>query len=96
MRNAIDTLDREIVKLLAERAAWVADATRFKRDAAQAAAPARQAQVFRQVRSLAQAQNVALPDFADLAEAVYRTLVAEYVAREQSLLDQTELIGDTP
>src|SRR6185369_13502845 len=45
LRQRIDGLDERIVALLAERAACVRDATRFKRDAFQVAAPARQAQV---------------------------------------------------
>jgi isochorismate pyruvate lyase len=96
VRAGIDALDQQIVSLLAQRAAWVKDATRFKLDAHQAAAPARQAEVFRRVRALAEAENAAFPGFPDLAEATYRTLVAEYVSREQSLLAQTDLIGDKP
>ena len=50
LRERIDALDDQIVRLLAERASCVKDATRFKRDAFQVAAPARQAQVFERVR----------------------------------------------
>ena len=53
LRERIDTLDGQIVELLAQRALCVRDATRFKRDAFQVAAPARQAQVVERVRSLA-------------------------------------------
>ncbi len=94
VRAAIDTLDEQIIGLLAQRAAWVKDATRFKADTHQAAAPARQAEVFARARALAEPHNAALPEFADLVETVYRTMVAEFIRREQALLAQTELIGD--
>ena len=53
VRENIDRLDRQIVALLAERGRYVKDAARFKRDAFQVSAPARQAQVFAHVRELA-------------------------------------------
>ncbi|MEI7975062.1 MAG: chorismate mutase, partial [Betaproteobacteria bacterium] len=40
LRNQIDALDSQIVALMAERALCVRDATRFKKDAFQVAAPA--------------------------------------------------------
>ena len=46
VRANIDRLDDQIVKLIAERAMYVKDAARFKRDAYQVSAPARQAEVF--------------------------------------------------
>ncbi|MDQ2927056.1 MAG: chorismate mutase, partial [Pseudomonadota bacterium] len=53
LRRRIDVIDAQVVDLLVERAACVRDATRFKRDAYQVAAPQRQKQVFARVRSLA-------------------------------------------
>jgi isochorismate pyruvate lyase len=50
LRQQIDALDARIVDLLAARALCVRDATRFKRDAFQVAAPERQAEVFARVR----------------------------------------------
>ena len=57
LRESIDTLDEQIVGLLAQRALSVRDATRSKRDAFQLAAPARQAQVFERVSKLAVRHN---------------------------------------
>ena len=50
VRANIDRLDDQIVKLIAERAMYVKDAARFKRDAYQVSAPARQAEVFEKAR----------------------------------------------
>ena len=57
VRANIDRLDDQIVALVAERAMYVKDATRFKRDAFQVSAPARQAEVFAKVRALADKHN---------------------------------------
>ena len=92
LRGQIDQLDRDIVRLLAQRARCVKDATRFKLDAHQASAPARQAEVFEKVRMLAQAQGDAFPGLPDVVEATYRSMVAAFIAAEQQLLDQTEMI----
>lgn len=98
IRREIDRIDEEIVRLLAERAMYVKDAARFKRDAFQVSAPARQAQVFAHVRALAERHN---PDFnggfaglADVVEAAYRALVAGYIACEQQYFGQTEPAGN--
>lgn len=93
LRERIDRLDEQIVALLAERAACVRDATRFKRDPFQVAAPARQAQVFERVRALAAAQGDVFPGLPDIVEATYRTLVAAFVAAEGQLFNETEIIA---
>lgn len=91
VRANIDRLDREIVRLLAERGRYVKDAARFKRDRYQVAAPARQAEVFARVRALAE-QAGGEPD---VVEAAYRSLVAGFVAREQSWFDEMEFVEKT-
>lgn len=96
VRAGIDRLDDEIVRLLAERAMLVKDAARFKRDAFQVSAPARQAEVFARVRALAQRHNPAFnggfEGLPDVVEAAYRTLVAGYIACEQTYFGQTETL----
>ena len=94
VRSEIDRIDDAIVRLLAERAMYVKDAARFKRDAFQVSAPARQAAVFARVRELAQRHE---PDFnggfeglPEVVEAAYRALVAGYIACEQNYFGQTE------
>jgi isochorismate pyruvate lyase len=92
LRERIDALDEQIVALLAQRALCVRDATRFKRDAFQVAAPARQAQVFERARSLAERHSRDFPGFAEVVEATYRAMVAGFISGEAQLFEQTELI----
>lgn len=92
LRLRIDTLDAQIVALLAQRALCVKDATRFKRDHFQVSAPARQAQVFEKVRALAVRHASGFDGLPDIVEATYRTLVAGYIAGEAGFFEQTELI----
>jgi isochorismate pyruvate lyase len=92
LRERIDALDERIVELLAARAACVLDATRFKRDEFQVAAPVRQAQVFEHVRTLAQRHAGAFPGFPDIIDSTYRAMVAGFVAGESQLFQETERI----
>ncbi|MEO8545102.1 MAG: chorismate mutase [Burkholderiaceae bacterium] len=92
LRERIDALDAQIVGLLAERALCVRDATRFKSDAFQVSAPARQAQVFAKVRALALPHEARFPGMADVVESTYRTLVAGFIAGEDRFFHATERI----
>ena len=92
LREKIDMLDEQIVALLAQRALCVRDATRFKLDAFQVAAPARQAAVFERVRALALAHEAAFPGLPDIIESTYRTLVGGFIAAEGRFFHDTELI----
>jgi isochorismate pyruvate lyase len=97
IRREIDRIDDAVVQLLAERAMYVKDAARFKRDAFQVSAPARQAEVFARVRALAERHN---PGFnggfeglPTVVESAYRALVAGYIACEQTYFGQTEPVN---
>jgi isochorismate pyruvate lyase len=94
VRREIDRIDAQVVRLLAERAMYVKDAARFKRDAFQVSAPARQAQVFERVRALARQHqpgfNGGFEGLEDVVEAAYRALVAGYIACEQNYFGRTE------
>ena len=92
LRQKIDLLDTQIIELLAQRALCVQDATRFKKDAFQVSSPARQAQVFERVKSQAQAHQENFPNFSEIVETTYRTLVAGFIASEQYLFQETEVI----
>ena len=92
MRQQIDALDARIVDLLAARALCVRDATRFKRDAFQVAAPERQAEVFARVRQQAATHAADFPALPDVVEAAYRVLVAGFVAGEERFFTETEPI----
>ena len=100
VRREIDRIDDTVVRLLAERAMYVKDAARFKRDAFQVSAPARQAEVFARVRALAErhqpAFNSGFEGLPGVVEAAYRTLVAGYIACEQNYFGQTEALATPP
>lgn len=90
LRERIDALDAQIVALMAQRALCVRDATRFKLDPFQVAAPARQAQVFARVRALAQPHERNFPGLPDIVESAYRALVAGFIAGEERFFHDTE------
>lgn len=95
IRANIDRLDDAIVALLAERAMYVKDAARFKRDAFQVSAPARQAEVFAHVRALANRHNRGFEQLPDVVEAAYRALVAAFIANEQNYFARTQAIEES-
>jgi isochorismate pyruvate lyase len=94
IRDEIDRLDDAIVALMAERAMYVKDAARFKRDAYQVSAPARQAEVYAKVRALADRHNRGFENLPDVVEAAYRSMVAAFIANEQSYFLNTQPITD--
>jgi len=80
VRAAIDRIDRDLVRLVAERGRWVDAAAGFKRTEAEARAPARVEQV------VANAGRSAAAFGADPAvvEATYRAMIAAFVERERA------------
>jgi isochorismate pyruvate lyase len=94
IRGEIDRLDDAIVALMAERAMYVKDAARFKRDPYQVSAPARQAEVFAKVRALADRHNRGFENLPDVVESAYRAMVAAFIANEQSYFLNTQPIAD--
>lgn len=95
VRANIDRLDDEIVRLIAERAMYVKDAARFKRDAFQVSAPARQAQVFEKARLLADRHNQGFANLDQVVDATYRTMVAAFIANEQTYFNAMKDLGDS-
>lgn len=94
VRDKIDQLDEAIVHLIAERAMYVKDAVRFKRDAAQVEAPARQAEVFDKVRKLAQKHDRGFANLEQIVDATYRAMVAAFIAHAQTYFESTKVSGD--
>lgn len=78
VRHNIDQLDRQIVALLAERGAYVAQAARFKKDSEAVKAPQRVEQVIAKVRHLA----IELDASPDVTEQVYRTMIGAFIQQE--------------
>jgi isochorismate pyruvate lyase len=78
VRNQIDRIDTLMLTLLAERGAYVKQAARFKRDAAEVAAPQRVEQVIAKVLDLA-------PELgADphVAEQTWRAMMTAFIQGE--------------
>jgi isochorismate pyruvate lyase len=80
VRREIDRLDRDIVRLLAERGRYVLAAAAFKRNEAEVQAPDRVEQVVANVLRLAEAEG-AIPD---VVERGYRALIAAYTDAERA------------
>jgi len=87
VRTQIDRLDRQIVTLLAERGAYVAQAARFKKDVDAVKAPQRVEQVIAKVRALSE-QVGAHPG---VTEQVYRAMIAAFI--DQELTEHSRLAG---
>ncbi len=78
VRSNIDRLDREIVRLLAERGKYVLQAARFKKTKADVHAPARVEQVVANVRKYAVEYGAP----ADVVERGYRVLIEGFTEKE--------------
>lgn len=80
VRANIDRLDREIVRLLAERGNYVLQAARFKKTEADVYAPARVEQVVANVRRYAVEYGAP----AGVVERGYRALIEGFTAEEMA------------
>lgn len=78
VRAEIDRVDEAIVGLLAARGRLVGQAARFKRTAAEAAAPDRARAVLDRVRAMAVAQGAD----PDLVGDLYALMIQRFVSRE--------------
>ena len=78
VREAIDGLDREILRLLGRRAGYVAAAAPFKTDQKGVRAPERQRAMLATRREWAE-EEILDPDFV---EGLYRNIVSHFVGRE--------------
>ena len=78
VRGSIDRVDREIVRLLAEREGHVRRAARFKRTRGDVEAPKRVEEVIRRVRALA-GERGADPD---VVEGTYRAMISGFISLE--------------
>ncbi|MEV7775208.1 chorismate mutase [Kitasatospora sp. NPDC086791] len=94
LRLSIDSLDRQIIALLAERTHVVRTLTEFKRDEETVRSPARVEQVIAKVRGLAAEHGMP----ADIAEATYRTLIDELTRMQLVRLEERRAAerGDGP
>lgn len=86
IRAGIDRLDREIIRLMAERGAFVRQAARFKTSRADVEAPERVEQVIGKVRALATGAGLE----PQVAEAAYRTMIAAFIEVEHLVFSATQ------
>jgi isochorismate pyruvate lyase len=80
VRDNIDRLDHEIIRLMAERGQYVAEAGRFKRDPATVSAPARVEEIIAKVRTIARENGLA----ESVAERSYRAMIAAFEDYERA------------
>lgn len=78
VRTRIDGIDRELVKLLSERAKMVKEASKYKKDQNQIADPARVEQVILKVRKIGLEYGVE----PEIVENIYRTMIDSFIAME--------------
>ena len=78
VRENIDSIDREIVRLLSERRRYVKQAAGFKKTREDVRAPKRVEEVIAKVRTLASEREID----PDIVEKVYRTMIACFIECE--------------
>jgi isochorismate pyruvate lyase len=74
VRTHIDSIDHAIVAAMAERAQYVAEAGRFKKDPAAVSDPARVEAIVARVRKIAEADGLA----PVVADKTYRAMIAAF------------------
>jgi isochorismate pyruvate lyase len=82
VRQEIDRVDLELVKLIAERAQYVHQVVNFKKTAEDIKVPKREEQVICKVKKYASELGVS----ERIVEAVYRTMIAEFVQEELKII----------
>lgn len=80
VRENIDGIDRNIVKLIAERSKYVAQAANFKKNSDDVKAPERVDKIINKVRALANDDGVN----PDIIENIYRTMINSFINFELS------------
>lgn len=78
VRNNINNIDEQIVKLIALRGHFVNEAAKFKKDTADVKAPKRVEEVINKVKNLAQLNGAN----EEVVENVYRTMIDTFIKIE--------------
>lgn len=78
VRENIDRLDNEIVKLIAERSTYVSQAANFKKTTDDVKAPERVEMIIEKMRGLAKGNNLN----PDIIEVVYRNMINAFINME--------------
>ena len=74
VRENIDRIDEEIVKLIAERSIYVVQAANFKKDSEDVKAPQRVERIIDKVRHLAYEHSIN----PDIVENIYREMIISF------------------
>ena len=80
VRDNIDRIDREMIKLMAEREKYVGEAGRFKKDPAAVSAPARVEAIIAKVRTIAGEDGLA----PEVGERTFRAMIAAFEDYERA------------
>ena len=78
IREAIDTLDRQVIDLIGRRAAYVRAVAKFKTGEADVRAPKRQEAMLEERRRWAEEEGLS----PEVIENIYRDLISYFVNRE--------------
>jgi isochorismate pyruvate lyase len=78
VRENIDRIDHQIVKLIAERSGYVRQAANFKKDTEDVKAPKRVEMIIEKVRRLAEENNVD----PNIIESLYRNMINSFINLE--------------
>jgi isochorismate pyruvate lyase len=84
VRAAIDSIDEQLMPLIAERAHCIVEAARLKGDPDVALVPWRVEEVAARVRTLAERHAMD----PDLAERIWRAMMSEFIAHERRLMER--------
>jgi len=80
VRENIDRIDKQIVKLITERSTYVVQAANFKKNTDEVKAPQRVERIINKVRDLAQEDGVN----PDIVENIYREIINSFTNFELS------------
>jgi len=81
VRENINRIDREIVKLISQRSRYVSQAAKFKKTTEDVKAPSRVEEVISKVRGIAVEHDLD----PDIVEKVYRTMIACFIDYEMKV-----------
>ena len=89
VRNNINNIDEQIVKLIALRGSFVKQAAKFKKDSDSVKAPTRVEEVISKVKNLAKITGAN----EEVVENVYRTMIDSFINLEmKEFLEETQII----
>jgi isochorismate pyruvate lyase len=92
VRDNIDRIDRDLVRLMAERQKYVGEAGRFKANPAAVSAPARVEQVIEKVKGVARDNGLS----EAVAEKTFRAMIAGFEEYERDEWTKRNATGAEP